>query len=445
MRHQRSVHLMKKTFPLLLLTLSLASVAMAAPTAIKGSAKDGTNSNKPLANATVQLVRPGDKGAKKVLATTRTDAQGRFAFPARDYSDKDLLMAVVNRGGFEYVSVAYDGGSTLKQVGITVDPQKVELLVFNTSTQPVPIDFQAHHLALKSTETGLNCVERIVVHNHSNMTFMGVGPRKLTVLLNIPKGAKNIKMDPKIADAKLVQTKDGWGISKPITPDAYGVSNALIFSYDIDWPSPLPWAKSVDLGRETIYPTKFFFVARETDDKGLQVAAPKLSPDTETQLPIDGQNQTRIVNSVGAPMMPEGGAPPALPAGQKLAITISRPVNPTFWGFAAMTIALCLFLPLAMLKPRRGKQNSASGGNFAEPPYGAVVSEQTYASGALFPALNGFGTDLALSSSSRDLIQKIADLDDLREAGQIGEEEYQSRRTAWKKQLIESLGTTQGH
>jgi hypothetical protein len=436
---------MKKTFPLLLLTLSLASAAMAVPTTIKGLAKDGSNGGKPLPNATVNLVRPGDKGAKTMISTTRTDAQGRFAFPARQYSDKDLLMAVVDRGGFEYVSVAYDGGNTLKQVGITVDPNKVDLLVFNTSTQPVPIDFQAHHLALKSTEKGLHCIERIVVHNHSNLTFMGVGPRKLTVLLNIPKIAKNIKLDSKTGEATLVQTKDGWGISKPITPDAYGVSNALIFSYDVEWPSSLPWAKSVDLSRETIYPTKFFFVARETDDKGLQVSAPKLSPDTEAEIPIDGQSGKRIVNSVGAPMMPEGGAPPALPKGQELIINISRPVNPTFWGFAAMTVALCLFLPLAMIKPRRGAAKSTSGRNFSEPSNGALVSEQTYASGAHFSPLNGFGTDLALNASSRDLIQKIADLDDSREAGQIGEEEYQSRRAAWKKQLIESLGTSQGH
>ena len=440
---------MKKTFlPLFLAALALplaARSAFALPTAISGIAKNGSDGNRPLAGVAVQLIRPGDKGAKVTLATTRTDAAGRFSFPAREYPDSDLLMANISRGGFDYPAVAFDGGAKLKQVGITVNPQKVELLVFDTSTQPVPIDFQVHHLAISSTPTGLHCIERIVVDNPSKTTFLGVGPRKISVLLDIPKGAKDVKLDPKITNAQLLDTPNGWGIVKPITPEAYGVRNALILSYDVDWPSRMPWAKSIDLGRKAIYPTKFFFVARTTEDKDLQVAAPKLSPDTDAPVPIDGQTQTRIINSLGAPMMPAGGAPPALAAGQDLAIEVSKPVSSTFWGFAAMTVALCLFLPVAMIKPKRKNsgeaQARAAGGNFAEPPNGALVSEQTSVPGEIFALSNASGTDLALTPKSRDLIQKIADLDDLREAGKVAEDEYQARRTAWKTQLIESLGT----
>jgi hypothetical protein len=435
---------MKKT-SLFLLTALACQIASAAPTVISGVAKNGSNKNQPLAGAQVQLIRPGDKGQKTILATTTTNDSGRFAFPAKQYNNSELLMANIVHQKFDYSAVAFDGGNKLKQVGINVNPQKVDLLVFNTSTQPIPLDFQVHHLAISSTPSGIHCIERIVVHNHSDMTFLGVGPRQISILLDIPAGAKNIKLDPKITGAKMIKTADGWGIVRPITPDVYGASNALIFSYDMDWPSPLPWAKNVDLSRKTIYPTKFFFVARTTEDKDLKVVAPKLSPDTEAPVPIDGQTQTRIVNSIGAPMMPQGGAPPALPAGDEIAVSVSKPVNPTFWGFAAMTVALCLFLPLAMIKPRKDKAKSALNPNFAEPSHSALVSEQTSAYDGVFTALNGFGTDLALTGLSRDLIQKIADLDDQREAGKIDESEYQSRRAAWKKQLIESLGAPPAH
>ncbi|HEX9996545.1 MAG TPA: carboxypeptidase-like regulatory domain-containing protein [Abditibacterium sp.] len=435
---------MKKTFSVLLSALC-ASSALAAPTAISGIAKDGSKGGKPLANAVVQLVRPGDKGTKTPISSVTTDAAGRFTFPARQYSASELLMVNVNRQGFDYWAVAYDGANNLKKVGINVNPQKVDLLVFDTSTQPVPLDFQVHHLAIESTETGLKCIERIVVHNHSNTTLLGVGPRKISVLLDIPKGAKNVKLDPKITDAKLLETKDGWGVSKAITPDAYGVSNALIISYNVDWPSQMPWAKKIDLSRKTVYPTKFFFVARTEKDKGLLVSSPKLSGDTEAPVPIDGKTETRLVNSIGAPMMPEGGAPPALPDNQTLDIKVSKPVSSTFWGFAAMTVALCLFLPLAMMKPRKNGAGKAQGAKRAEPSYGGLVSEQTSVPGGVFPALNGFGTDLALTQSSRDLIQKIADLDDQHEAGALDLSEYQSRRAAWKKQLIESLGNSTQH
>lgn len=432
---------MKKTFSLFLLTALSTQLAFAAPTVISGLAKDGTNANKPLAGATVQLVRPGDKGKKTTLAVTQTDAAGRFAFPARDYGASELLMASIPHQGFDYWAVAYDGGNKLKSVGIDVKPQKVDLLVFDTSTQPVPLDFKVHHLAIESGEKGLKCVERIVVHNHSRQTLLGVGPRKISVLLDLPKAAKNVRLDPKITDAKLIETPNGWGVVRPITPDAYGAPNNIIVTYEVEWPPSLPWAKAMDLSRKTIYPTKFFFVARTTEDKELKITAPKLSSDAEAPVPIDGQTQTRIVNSIGAPRMPQGGAPMALPAGQNLQIGISRPVSPLFWGFAAMTLALCLFLPLAMVKPRRKNREPKS----AEPAYEGLVSEQSSAQGAVFPALNGFGTDLALTPASRDLIQKIADLDDQNEAGTIAPGEYQSRRAAWKKQLIESLGSPPQH
>jgi hypothetical protein len=411
------------------------------PTVISGVAKDGTNNNKPLAGATVQLVRFGDKGKKIVIANTATNAAGLFTFPAREYGESELLMANIFHKGFDYGAVAYDGGNKLKAVGINVKPQNVDLLVFDTTTQAVPLDFQVHHLAIESSEKGLKCIERIVVHNHSRQTLLGVGPRKISVLLDLPKAAKNVRLDSKTNDAKLVETDNGWGVVRPITPDAYGARNAVTVNYEVEWPSAMPWAKSVDLSRKTIYPTKFFFVARTTEDEELKVTAPKLSSDGEESLPIDGKTEKRIVNARGAPRMPQGGAPIALLQGKNLEIAISKPVNPLFWGFAAMTVALCLFLPLAMMKPR----NKTNGAKSAEPLNGGLVIEQSSAPSALFPALNGFGTDLALTPASRDLIQKIADLDDLHEAGKIDPDEYQSRRAAWKKQLIDSFGNPPQH
>ena len=140
---------MKKTFSLLSL-LFATQIAVAAPTLIAGQVKNGSAANRPLANAEVQLIRPANptKGVMRViLSKTRTDAAGRFAFAPREYAKDDLLMANISRAGFDYPVVAYDGAQKLKQVGIDVNSQKVELLVFDTTTNPVPLDFQAHHLA----------------------------------------------------------------------------------------------------------------------------------------------------------------------------------------------------------------------------------------------------------------------------------------------------------
>ncbi len=419
----------------LLTTLLLAaSTVHAAPLVISGTARDGSHKNAPLAGETVQLIRPGDNGTRALIATTRTDAAGKFGFPAREYDPRDLLMANIAHQGYDYSTVAYDGGQKLKQVGINVNSGKVEMVTFDTTTQPnaAKLDFQVHHLAIKSTPTGLHCIERIVVENLSNQTFLGFGPRRISVLLNVPDIAKNVQLDPKI-QGKMLKTKDGWGVSMPITPLAYNTQNAIIFSYDVEWPSRLPWAKTVDLSREVGYPTKFFFVARETGDKEIKVDAPILGPEGPQQLPVNGKTETRLVNSIGAPM---AGGPTALKAGQTLDIKISRPVSNLFWGFAGLVGAMCLFLPVALLKPKG-----------AERSRGQSVSSHTSARGGEngdFVPLNGFAVAPTLSSSSRDLVQRIADLDDAFEASKIDEATYRSQRAAWKKQLIDSLASLPG-
>lgn len=422
---------MKSHF-LLATSLLLASTAHAAPLVIAGIAHDGSHKNAPLAGETVQLIRPGDNGSRALIATTRTDAAGKFQFPSRQYDPNDLLMANVPHQGYDYSVVAYDGGQKLKRVGINVDSSKIELLTFDTTNQPngAKLDFQVHHLAIKSTPTGLHVIERIVVENLSNQTYLGFGPRKISVLLNIPDIAKNIRLDPKI-QGKMLRTKYGWGVSMPITPLAYNTQNAIIFSYDVDWPSRWPWGKTVNLSREIGYPTKFFFVARETGDKEIKVDAPMLGPEGPQQLPVNGKTETRIVNSIGAPM---AGGPTALKAGQMMDVKISRPVSNLFWGFAGLVSAMCLFLPVALLKPKRAERSHAQS-----------VSSHTSARGGAhgdFVPLNGFAVAPTLTSSSRDLVQRIADLDDAFEASKIDEASYQSQRAAWKKQLIDSLASS---
>ena len=79
---------MKSHFLLTTLLLA-ATTAHAAPLSIAGVARDGTHKNALLPNETVQLIRPGDNNTRTLIATTRTDAQGRFQFPARQYDPND--------------------------------------------------------------------------------------------------------------------------------------------------------------------------------------------------------------------------------------------------------------------------------------------------------------------------------------------------------------------
>jgi hypothetical protein len=130
---------------------------------------------------------------------------------------------------------------------------------------------------------------------------------------------------------------------------------------------------------------------------------------------------------------------------QNLTMAISKPVNPLFWGFSGLTLALCLFLPVAMMKPRRRKGEAKT----RERSHTESVSEQTSLpglnAGGGAVILNGFATDMSLDERSRSLVARIADLDDQREAGRIDEESYRTQRAQWKKELIDSLALPPSH
>lgn len=421
-----------KRLTLLLAVLAIgAGRAHAAPVSIGGTVLNGTT-NQPWVGGTVELVALDDKGGHNQMGSVKTDASGRYTFPAATYGPEALMVVSAKYEGVGYWHVAFAGGRAATG----------GFKIYESSNKALPITFMAHHLAIETSSLGLKCVERIVVRNGTHQTLLGVGPNQVSVLLDIPKGARNVKLDPKTVDGKLVKTESGWGVSKKILPDEYSPTgegfrpDPIIFNYEMDWPSPWPWSKQLDFSRHVLYPTSFFFVNRKPDDKELKVEAPLLSADQVQQVPIDGQTQDRLVNAVGQPM-----GPPSLKPDQELKITISRPAPASMYGFAALAVAICLFIPVAMARPKGGKGQRAKS---EEPAVLGIVNGQTSTPGG-FPeyslTLNGFGTDLALGAESRELIEKIATLDDRREAGVIDEDEYRTQRVAWKKRLIELLGS----
>jgi hypothetical protein len=451
---------------MLALLIGTLNVAYAAPLRVKGIVLNATRM-KPAAGLKIELVRPDAKSSTGTLiSTATTTADGRFDFGTLDISKEDLLLTRAVHQGYGYLAAAYDGAGTLKDFGVKATPANVQIQVYDSTSTPPKLKFMVHHLAIESSEQGIKCTERIVVENPAKSTFTGIGSAKGTVLLDLPKGARDIKLDPKIP-GKMVKTSHGWMATTPIVPSAYNTQNplagpnAIIYSYYVDWPSVLPWARQVDLSQKILYPTNFFFVARTTEDKVLQVTAPKLSADTPQQLPIDEQQETRLVNSIGAPM----SSKPALDPETPLSIQVRREVNPLFWAFLAFIIAFCLAVPVVL---RTGRKRSAASEwdddddleTSVEPASATLVNERTStrvseterasqnASATDYGAQNGAirreGLSPAvLSPQAQKLIEQIAQLDEEHAAGGLEDALYQSRRAAWKEQVIEMLAAEQ--
>ena len=442
--------------------------------AVSGIALNATTM-KPAAGLALELLNPGAQVQDAAqLATTRTGADGRFKFPARQVGADDLLLIRAPFQGYGYLAVAYDGGELFKASGLTPKPENVQVQVYNSVSKPPALTFQVHHLAIESSAKGIKCIERIVVQNPSNATYVGVGKVKGTVLLDIPAGARDVKMDPKIP-GELVKTSHGWAATTPIAPSRYVNRNplagpsAIIFEYFVDWPSALPWARTASLSQRVLYPTNFFFVARKTDDKVLQVTAPRLGKDENQELPIGQETEVRVVNAIGRPVSDK----PALKADEKLDISIKREVNPLFWAFTAFLAAIVLAVPLALRQSRRRFSPAETWDDeedFEEPEAQeeeaeGALSHQVAAAGATSEngvaranrsAERGAGARVStahshsgtfendrLSGQARAQIEAIASLDEEFEAGRLSEPEYRRRRAQSKSRLLDQL-TAQG-
>lgn len=417
---------MKIRFAVFALSCWLSSVAVAAPVRVAGVVFEVTN-NHPAPNAVVELLRARD-GQSTPIAKVRADAAGRFAFAPQNVGANELLVVRTNWTGYTYVAPAYDAsGHLMKQMNTKMDPAKVRLSVYQTTTEIVPLDFMTHHLAVESKSGGIKCVERIIVENPTKKTFLGLGQRRATILLNLPSAAKNVKLDPLVTDGTIEKRPDGYAVIKPIPPTAYEQRTLVIVNYDMDWPSSMPWQRKLDFSRKIQYPTKFFFVARNADDKQLEVVAPKLSAAQEAPLMINGQMETRTVNAIGQPM----GGEPVLKAGDDLKIEISSPVNPLFWGFLGFLVLFCLAVPAALLRknPPAAPKDVEGTSKIEEPPV----------SGSVYGGTLAVDGPIQFSSQASGIIESIAKLDEEFARGTVAQGEYSERRSNLKSQVVEQL------
>lgn len=406
--------------------LLLSTPAFAASVRVAGVVFEETN-NHPAPNAVVELLRARD-GQSTPIAKVRADGAGRFVFAPQNVGADELLVVRTNWTGYTYVAPAYDAaGHLMKEMNAKIDPAKVRLSVYRTTTEIVPINFMTHHLAIESKSGGLKCVERIIVENPTKKTFLGLGQRRATVLLNLPAAAKNVTLDPQVTDGTIEKRPDGYAIIKPIPPTAYEARTVIIVNYDMDWPSTLPWQRKVDFTRKVQYPTKFFFVARTADDKRLEVIAPQLSAAQEAPLAINGQMETRTVNAIGRPM----GGEAVLKAGDDLKIGVSSPVNPLFWGFLGFLVLFCLAVPAALL--RRSTPPARTADKIEEPLIAGSVYPRTSATSS---AADGA---IQFSPNASGLIERIAALDEEFARGEVAQAEYSQRRSSLKSQVVEQL------
>ena len=140
----------------------------------------------PLAGAWVVLHRVGrDRAAP--LDSTRTDDGGHFTFRYRATGDTNALYFIAS----SYASIAYFTPPLRKAIATGAD---ANLLVYDTTSAPVPIHVRGRHVIVTAPDTGKGrlILEVFELSNDSSLTRVAGTPEKATFETVLPDGAANM-------------------------------------------------------------------------------------------------------------------------------------------------------------------------------------------------------------------------------------------------------------
>lgn len=160
------------------------------PGVISGMVVNGTNQQQPLAHAEVVL-RAGKSGSFSPVATTWTDAAGRFTFDSLAADGETIYLPGANRHDVHYP------GPRVRLSGSRPQAQ-VRLVAFDAVESPSPLVARRHEINVR-VETGyLEVAESLVIDNPSQTAYVGdsqgEGP-PVTIRLAIPSGFETVTFE----------------------------------------------------------------------------------------------------------------------------------------------------------------------------------------------------------------------------------------------------------
>jgi hypothetical protein len=168
---------------------------------------------RPLAGAWVVLHRVG-KDLAAPIDSIRTDPGGHFVFRYRATGDTTALYFIAT----SYDGIAYFTPPLRKQI---VGGGDADLLVYDTTSGPVPISVRGRHVIVTAPDTGKGraVLEVFELSNDTSLTRVAGTPEKPTFETTLPDGATNAVATDGDIPAEAVKFVNGHvQVFSPIAP-----------------------------------------------------------------------------------------------------------------------------------------------------------------------------------------------------------------------------------
>ncbi len=335
---------------------------------------------------------------------TTTDADGAFVFPEVEAKPHRMYMVTVEYQGVTYLAqdvvVAFEN-TTEYEASITV---------YETTTDPSQVVVERLHLFVEiPAQNLLRMVELYVFNNRGDKTLVAPEGQPGVLEFTLPEGATNLRFPQEMGQLgqRFLPTETGFVDTVPILPG----QSRLLFSYELPYdgkaevrhPVPLQVEASILFLPPGLQVTDEAWVPAGTQDiEGMQFQiyqGPVLEAWDVLEVRLKGRPTT---GGVGLPWE-------SLPG----------------WVLPAVLVGLGVLLVGAGLWYWRREDTGAGP---------EVPKEAGHP-----PVFRVKDIPPALRDDPEALMEAILALDDLYEAGEIDEELYRARRTAYKARLAQLL------
>jgi 5-hydroxyisourate hydrolase-like protein (transthyretin family) len=367
----------------------LSSAEDSSTVVIKGRVLNKTIDGKGVKDIEVTLHRFTEEKNTEV-SRTETDHNGNFLF--KDITvDKNMTYFTSTK----YKEVEYFSPE------IKFEDKKVptsELIVYETTDQNQNIHIKMHHIILEVNKDSLAVREIMIVENQGNRAYVGsqeVQPgNRETLRVSLPEGATNIES---MGLLKAFKTENGFIDTMAIKP---GIKR-MAFTYTINLTETnYKFTKRVNLKTDNL---DFIF-----PDSGVKVKSEHL----ELKEPVTNSDN-RFLHLSGKNFT----------AGSRIIVDIiglTRTGNLFKWVIIGLVAALIgTGFTLSFMKRGRDHEEDEQDDWTVEPD------------------------EINLTQQRQEVLQAIAELDDLSESGEIKPEEYQAERDQLLQKAIE-LTTIEG-
>ena len=367
---------------------------------ISGTVRNGSDGAEIPVGLEVLLHQFGDVGQIDVVRAL-VEEDGSYTFPAVAPQDANTYAVTTN-----YLGVLYS-----TPVELPLGSQSVELLVYEVAESIDVIRLEADVMAIvKGTDhKSLSVLEVVSVVNDSDRTFLPDldQPANFNFMrFSYPEGATNLDVEPGLPGGQIINIGTGFALTAAVAPGIHQVT----YTYNVSYSG------------STAALTRSFPMGVDSFRLLLQGDLGKVEPGQLVGLPPVDVGGTLYATWEAADLNP----------GDRVTFVVAGLPTPSWWertkdnlddavilkigipsALAAVLIGLLLF---ALISPRwRVRTPVAVGASL----------------------LSGQVDVIEVDAPGRErLVQEIADLDDLHERGEIGEDEYRSLRETAKKQLL---------